>query len=215
MCGEQETILSVPSDRVGSSPRVRGTGNNDHRRVSAPGIIPACAGNSCLGVAMWLSMRDHPRVCGEQPTTAETHRSTEGSSPRVRGTGTAAREPGSAVGIIPACAGNSAAWNEAILSGRDHPRVCGEQLSPTSRTELKEGSSPRVRGTDGWGDSLNVVTGIIPACAGNSLPILVINEISWDHPRVCGEQKERSASVSPFVGSSPRVRGTGYSYPSF
>ena len=50
--------------------------------------------------------------------------------------------------------------------------------------------------------------GIIPACAGNSDNIDEIDDESWDHPRVCGEQEAMRLVLGDEQGSSPRVRGT-------
>ena len=71
-----------------------------------------------------------------------------------------------------------------------------------------EGSSPRVRGTAASLSQLHHCLGIIPACAGNSVRLTINNKAFWDHPRVCGEQTIKKDSISTFLGSSPRVRGT-------
>ena len=72
-------------------------------------------------------------------------------------------------GIIPACAGNSK-WEAIGQNGtRDHPRVCGEQLTSSPALLKLRGSSPRVRGTVKTEVNASISSGIIPACAGNSL----------------------------------------------
>ena len=50
--------------------------------------------------------------------------------------------------------------------------------------------------------------GITPACAGNSLFLMRMQCVFWDHPRVCGEQPTQRRSLMGFLGSPPRVRGT-------
>ena len=50
----------------------------------------------------------------------------------------------------------------------DHPRVCGEQANARWCMTKKTGSPPRVRGADFDSDSVNLFTGITPACAGSS-----------------------------------------------
>ena len=50
--------------------------------------------------------------------------------------------------------------------------------------------------------------GIIPAYAGNTLNVIRMCRIMWDHPRVCGEHRTLSRKKSASAGSSPRVRGT-------
>ena len=70
------------------------------------------------------------------------------------------------------------------------------------------GSSPRMRGTAGYGQAKLFPGRFIPAYAGNRIyfpdmcfPISV-------HPRVCGEQRLRLAHRQGRHGSSPRMRGT-------
>ena len=46
VCGEQLKVNPDMSDDEGSSPRVRGTDLGESFKYIAPGIIPACAGNS-------------------------------------------------------------------------------------------------------------------------------------------------------------------------
>ena len=73
---------------------------------------------------------------------------------------------------------------------------------------MARGSPPRVRGTGARPPWLLAVTGITPACAGNSAH----RSGSWghmeDHPRVCGEQSSFRRAATRSRGSPPRVRGT-------
>ncbi len=52
------------------------------------------------------------------------------------------------------------------------------------------------------------VSGITPACAGNSCAFPKPQRPSKDHPRVCGEQEEIKQYKLEYEGSPPRVRGT-------
>ena len=117
--------------------------------------------------------------------------------------------------FIPACAGNRSWFSGRLPKKAVHPRVCGEQGHPRRLFTTWAGSSPRVRGT---GRSFNIsefVTWFIPACAGNSLGFRMSLYISTVHPRVCGEQLPALPDGRWPSGSSPRVRGTGESSPSF
>ncbi len=49
--------------------------------------------------------------------------------------------------------------------------------------------------------------GITPACAGKSSATLHSPQAYWDHPRMCGEKKERGTFDGKVVGSPPHVRG--------
>ena len=127
VCGERSRPNSNSNRSFGSSPRVRGTdrpsvGEDDRRR-----FIPACAGNGRPSISLQRRLTVHPRVCGERLMTAGRWTSPDGSSPRVRGTGSPPRREGSIPRFIPACAGNGPGRD---LDGRGHtvhPRVCGER----------------------------------------------------------------------------------------
>ena len=111
-------------------------------------------------------------------------------------------------GIIPAYAGNTNGWTGWYHCGRDHPRVCGEHCRFHVQGHVFEGSSPRMRGTHGSCRWLPISVGIIPAYAGNTLPIKLTECPKRDHPRVCGEHICSGSYVITVPGSSPRMRGT-------
>ena len=195
--------------RHGSSPRVRGTAGRQAWVGEWNRFIPACAGNRDTDQETIEVDSVHPRVCGEQSHVTSAPRGNFGSSPRVRGTERDRRITVCFRRFIPACAGNRRVERSLAARTTVHPRVCGEQTCVELTRGVKIGSSPRVRGTD-----LKIVSDInrdrfIPACAGNRQYIL--RALSWSpvHPRVCGEQQLAGVYPSDWIGSSPRVRGTG------
>ena len=106
-CGEQSSAARKFVRIPGSSPRVRGTVGPwmvpaGHRR-----FIPARAGNSQPGRARSARISVHPRACGEQVRDVLRDREKDGSSPRVRGTGSTTSSSGGPGRFIPARAGNS------------------------------------------------------------------------------------------------------------
>ena len=145
-CGEKRNAARRWVVRLGSSPRVRGKASQPFPPPSSPGIIPAGAGKSRLGVGVrgWAS--DHPRGCGEKPVLARILRGGKGSSPRVRGKASCLQASLVRAGIIPAGAGKreSPALDGIPLS--DHPRGCGEKARSNHSQNARVGSSPRVRG---------------------------------------------------------------------
>ena len=187
VCGEHRLGAHHPVPRPGSSPRVRGTRN--------------------LFFRLFFS-RDHPRVCGEHEMALTDEDIMRGSSPRVRGTPELRYKYEVNGGIIPACAGNTSTTRERRCRPRDHPRVCGEHSLAAYTITLNPGSSPRVRGTLESSCFRYFPTGIIPACAGNTISPESTSCWSWDHPRVCGEHVALVAPALVQAGSSPRVRGT-------
>ena len=228
VCGEQPIWTSRIAILCGSSPRVRGTAEIERGLTSKQRFIPACAGNSRYGDRREDIQAVHPRVCGEQSTIRDSASSLSGSSPRVRGTGTAmicvvirigssprVRGTGPLVTplpasrrFIPACAGNSREVRGQNRHGAVHPRVCGEQSPAPQALPLGCGSSPRVRGTEHTGDKRLSFSRFIPACAGNRIRCTSTACALTVHPRVCGEQVHWSRHCQPRGGSSPRVRGT-------
>ena len=70
----------------------------------------------------------------------------------------------------------------------DHPRLCGEKISPFLALNMVVGSPPPMRGKVINHDRFLFAGGITPAYAGKRL-LLVIELVQlWDHPRLCGEK---------------------------
>ena len=135
------------------------------------GIIPAYAGNTSPRRRTGRLPGDHPRVCGEHLCRASSYWTSEGSSPRMRGT-LFLRIIGLRFGrIIPAYAGNTEARSTPACPKWDHPRVCGEHQHDGKTVLVLQGSSPRMRGTHRHDSAGTQRTGIIPAYAGNTLSV--------------------------------------------
>ncbi len=147
VCGEHQYGTVRFRHDAGSSPRMRGTLWHSRHSRHRTGIIPAYAGNTRQPCRRSAKCGDHPRVCGEHMTMATWFMPLPGSSPRMRGTHSFAWGTGVNVGIIPAYAGNTLALNPMEKDWRDHPRVCGEHVTPWRDSEAILGSSPRMRGT--------------------------------------------------------------------
>ena len=103
--------------------------------------------------------------------------------------------------------GALAACAEASYAIGDHPRMCGEHAEDSARVELSWGSSPHVRGAHIVHRAVVADDGIIPACAGSTLPFRTLKTAYRDHPRMCGEHRGLSANEAARTGSSPHVRG--------
>ena len=147
-------------------------------------------------------------MCGEQAHVLLHLIRVLGSPPRVRGTDTHIVIRLRKSRITPACAGNRQSSIQTVALLRDHPRVCGEQLSASELLFPIKGSPPRVRGTDTKTGKAMWNCRITPACAGNSKLLLYHFLATEDHPRVCGEQVQTALPMFWLTGSPPRVRGT-------
>ncbi len=192
-CGERAKRSHADAVNVGSSPRVRGTDRGTEALRCVRRFIPAGAGNGSSASRSSIRGAVHPRGCGERPTDYTDGGIGSGSSPRVRGTGRAARSRSAGSGFIPAGAGNGAGACASGFLGSVHPRGCVERTSQTARWKAIDGSSPRVRGTGAARQRRLRPRRFIPAGAGNGGPGIITRQIH--------------------SGSSPRVRGTARAGP--
>ena len=85
-CGEQPVSETMVESSVGSSPRLRGTGQGGLLEGLARRFIPAPAGNSARLAESLRGSSVHPRACGEQFNAFKGWVTDAGSSPRLRGT---------------------------------------------------------------------------------------------------------------------------------
>ena len=199
-------MLTVKASR-GSPPRVRGEVQVRIQLGRPHRITPACAGRSLCAVPHIPAQKDHPRVCGEKPSTSSFSPAVTGSPPRVRGEVARIHKADGARGITPACAGRSPWAVQRGCRAPDHPRVCGEKsLGDVPRAQII-GSPPRVRGEVAIIMSVAKTRGITPACAGRRSVRARAARQPPDHPRVCGEKFIWTQALLSRLGSPPRVRG--------
>ena len=138
-------------------------------RTDGVGLIPACAGNTGRSWLLLQAEGAHPRLRGEHMPGVSGTGYDGGSSPLARGTHLMYIGEGEAVGLIPACAGNTGIWNQPHARAGAHPRLRGEHNDADCRASIGGGSSPLARGTLSHRRGAAGSTGLIPACAGNTL----------------------------------------------
>ena len=131
----------------GSSPRTRGTRDDDLRDALPIGLIPADAGNAVARTMPPCRLRAHPRGRGERYLLRDGDLRNSGSSPRTRGTQRALRLEQLPHGLIPADAGNAVGFGWFWRLRRAHPRGRGERCPHIAAFVFNAGSSPRTRGT--------------------------------------------------------------------
>ena len=169
--------------------------------------IPACAGEP--GDEAWQreACEVYPRVCGGTIEKESARVQAEGLSPRVRGNLRAYINHGMWKGSIPACAGEPRGIYYEVRSGEVYPRVCGGTRVSHSTSPHRRGLSPRVRGNLYGHPRGNMVTGSIPACAGEPTSCCPPCTYRRVYPRVCGGTTVYAAKNGGVAGLSPRVRG--------
>ena len=133
------------------------------------GITPACAGKTKVKLLTMLGHRDHPRVCGKNCVLPLQTSLVSGSPPRVREKHNNYIEEMVKDRITPACAGKTDRSVSCTMRSRDHPRVCGKNLSALLRFSKSAGSPPRVREKLQTQSATLTASRITPACAGKTL----------------------------------------------
>ncbi len=154
----------------GRSPRARGRRDDIATHVVGPGSIPACAGET----------PEH-KPCNPRLQV----------DPRVRG-GDSSRHGGSMRGMrsIPACAGETAWDRDRRLPRKVDPRVRGGDLVRGDQRFPLSGRSPRARGRPVDSHCAGTSPRSIPACAGETLRVMIFYFNSGVDPRVRGGDRE-------------------------
>ena len=173
----------------GSPPHVRGKVVGCVELLLILGITPACAGKRPFIQHFRLGDMDHPRMCGEKGGCGLPRLARWGSPPHVRGKGHRTRQ--------------------AVYKDRITPACAGKSFCPGVATNSIKGSPPHVRGKGVVHVFVPEKFGITPACAGKRLLPPSDDTREWDHPRMCGEKKERIWEQGYIQGSPPRMRGKG------
>ena len=199
--------LQAAGKPAGSSPRMRGKLDHNAKDMPHRGLIPAYAGKTTAGVLALSASAAHPRVCGENPVSSNRAAVTRGSSPRMRGKRAGPGRSGGPCGLIPAYAGKTGNQFQGRALPWAHPRVCGENSLYLYSFSPRLGSSPRMRGKHPIAWRMSLIAGLIPAYAGKTKAQAGPRVAPTAHPRVCGENQDRRATLAASAGSSPRMRG--------
>ena len=150
---------------------------------------------------------DHPRRCGENPTTWGLSAYCPGSPPQMRGKRARGQIQPKRARITPADAGKTYWFDSAIVTKRDHPRRCGENIATAKEMWTAIGSPPQMRGKLFICKGCNLKRRITPADAGKTTVQDTLERLTQDHPRRCGENRYKSLNSLFFKGSPPQMRG--------
>ena len=146
LCGEKLQISSRYVTITGSPPPMRGKVSPLGQGVLHFRITPAYAGKSLLQNTVSVTIKDHPRLCGEKWRGVNVKFSAQGSPPPMRGKELVQKASLCRCRITPAYAGKSQRPHVSLGIIRDHPRLCGEKHSATVIRSIRLGSPPPMRG---------------------------------------------------------------------
>jgi hypothetical protein len=207
VCGDDlRAERGQPAER-GKTPRVRGRPVGAAVAAGAPGKTPACAGTTAPGISVTSSSEEDPRVCGDDGATKASIYAQTGRPPRVRGRRVDDRAAPHLQGKTPACAGTTLSIPDRPTSAREDPRVCGDDETTQAVTLCHGGRPPRVRGRRDVVGGAYPDRGKTPACAGTTSRPCRGRSAGTEDPRVCGDDRSRTAWRSARTGRPPRVRG--------
>ena len=193
--------------RLGSPPLARGILCDNAHINKVDRITPACAGNTASGRTARIPYLDHPRLRGEYGDMSCNPQVVMGTPPLARGILNCHLQIFLINGITPACAGNTWQGDKVQPTTKDHPRLRGEYIKRGKIFSDGLGSPPLARGIPWCQIRRHFMTGITPACAGNTRFITKIRRVAWDHPRLRGEYGKVLLVRQLSIGSPPLARG--------
>ena len=187
VCGGTTCSASARACSSGLSPRLRGNRLEYKAVLSATQVYPRVCGEPPLYKTYNIYTQVYPRVCGGTASGRQLRFTANGLSPRLRGNLMPATASNTAVGSIPAFA--------------------GEPPNGTFLDLSNPGLSPRLRGNPVLCRPKPDCKRSIPAFAGE--PLLLLMLAAWErvYPRVCGGTGKASLHSKSRSGLSPRLRG--------
>ena len=163
-------MLLGSSGSMGESPpHMRGKERGSTSRQRRKGITPAHAGKSPAMSPGHITLRDHPRTCGEKGISDFSGNYEDGSPPHMRGKALFRVFGPQMLRITPAHAGKRLSMALFTFPLKDHPRTCGEKTEIDITEWPQNGSPPHMRGKERPYEKQRRRNGITPAHAGKRL----------------------------------------------
>ena len=148
---------------------------------------PAYAGKTSQSRTSTSCGQKHPRVCGEDQGLRPRPEPVSETPPRMRGRPEDKSEKDTRARNTPAYAGKTIPLAPRRHGGEKHPRVCGEDVLPTSVISYVPETPPRMRGRSCICHQVPADIRNTPAYAGKTDNPGGMGRCKWKHPRVCGE----------------------------
>ena len=156
----------------------------------------------------------YPRACGGTFGRVFAAYRLKGLSPRLRGNGRDRDSSHEGQGSIPALAGERSGRRKLHWHARVYPRACGGTSIEYPTLSCRLGLSPRLRGNASSRKKLPILSGSIPALAGERESPRFVFSRGKVYPRACGGTSRATCGNGRGEGLSPRLRGNALLTPS-
>ncbi len=176
-------------------------------RIAEMGSIPACAGEPSQLPPAPVLPGVYPRMRGGTFGRYQAMKQLEGLSPHARGNLSPSVSSSGKYGSIPACAGEPTRRRCCHLERRVYPRMRGGTPSTHVLSEWFQGLSPHARGNLAEVCAFYIVSGSIPACAGEPMYAPIRPICLRVYPRMRGGTRLNQARKAFVLGLSPHARG--------
>jgi len=197
----------------GLSPRTRGSRLDHVEDARLPGPIPADAGEPQRRGVWCSEKRAYPRGRGGARSRRSAANPRRGLSPRTRGSHRCARQSQRRTGPIPADAGEPTSGSETGRRRWAYPRGRGGAVAARLFGELRQGLSPRTRGSRPRRADQVSRWGPIPADAGEPRQGWSSRRATRAYPRGRGGAVRADEMDLAKEGLSPRTRGSQLARP--
>ena len=191
----------------GSPPRGRGRHACEVAREISEGLTPAWAGTAQLSRHRPQRVGAHPRVGGDGSGADDGRCHDVGSPPRGRGRLRGCHSRARPLGLTPAWAGTAHGGARGHELKGAHPRVGGDGRGEGRAGRPPAGSPPRGRGRPQNQRHFQTSHGLTPAWAGMAMVWVRRKRFGGAHPRVGGDGRSTSLTLTCPRGSPPRGRG--------
>ncbi len=155
----------------------------------------------------WRVVKAYPRIRGGNSGKRSRHLSFEGLSPHTRGKQNGGYSKTRARGPIPAYAGETGRIIVRVYRPEAYPRIRGGNSESDAAFYAHMGLSPHTRGKHIIRTRQRLISGPIPAYAGETtgMPLLSVSQRAY--PRIRGGNDLLFNNPAHGVGLSPHTRG--------
>ena len=207
-CGEHETHPTKPLTSCGSPPRMWGTPVCSWALPERVRFTPTHVGNTAIGGKRAARPPVHPHACGEHTMLPVHGDNVRGSPPRMWGTPQQPSPHCRTHRFTPTHVGNTMPSALTVFFPSVHPHACGEHGALRPYGHSKNGSPPRMWGTQLEIRSTDILSRFTPTHVGNTTGDNCGRRSRPVHPHECGEHLNRPCATNWLSGSPPRMWGT-------